>query len=151
MVVISGHLFAQPGFGEPAYELSLPTTNGDTISLSSLKGKIILLDFWASWCGPCRASNKDMAKVYNKYKEYNFEILAVSLDQVPNQWVKAIAKDKMKWLQVIDTGGWEAKTALQWNLYQIPTNYLINEEGIVIGKDLLPSDIQRALHQLSGK
>jgi Peroxiredoxin len=151
MLIVSASLHAQPLFGQPAYEIALPTLKGDTLKLSSLKGKIVLIDFWASWCGPCRAANKDMVKVYNKFKDYNFEILGVSLDEAPKQWERAIAKDKIKWLQVIDTGGWDAHTVLQWNLYQIPTNYLINEEGIVIGKDLLVEDVERALHQLSGK
>lgn len=139
---------AQPNFGEDAYEIVLPSGKGDTVKLSSLKGKIVLLDFWASWCGPCRASNRDMVKLYKKHKDKGFEILGVSIDDEEKHWKKAIIKDKITWLQVIDPGGWEARTAMQWNLNAIPANYLIDKEGKVIGMDLEVKDLEKALQQL---
>ncbi len=91
-------------------QIKLPTAKGDSITLASLKGKVILLDFWASWCGPCRSSNKKLVKLYEKYKSQGFEIFGVSLDEEKKDWEKAIAKDKISWLQVIDPrGSWNAK------------------------------------------
>jgi peroxiredoxin len=143
--IIPFSLWAQPLYGEQPYEISLPTPAGDTVSLSSLKGKVVLIDFWASWCAPCRVANRDLVKIYKKHKENGFEILGVSLDEEQAHWQKAIARDKITWLQVIDPGGWEAKTAAQWKINAIPTNYLINQDGIVVGIDLLPNEINRAL------
>src|SRR5262245_33081602 len=91
-----------PNISDPRVQIKLPTVKGDTLSLESLKGKVILLDFWASWCGPCRASNKDLVKLYSKFKTKGFEIFSVSLDDNKKNWAKAITKDKMTWLQVND-------------------------------------------------
>ncbi|MDX1954947.1 MAG: TlpA disulfide reductase family protein [Chitinophagaceae bacterium] len=139
---------AQPRFGKPAAEIALPTEAGDTITLSSLKGKVVLLDFWASWCGPCRVSNKGLSKLYEKYKDKGFEIYGVSLDENKKAWINAVKKDKITWLQVNDNGGWEAKTALQWNINQIPTSYLIDKQGILIAMDLEPEQIEALLEDL---
>lgn len=141
---------AQPKYGNEAAEIALPSVNGDTIRLSSLKGKVVLLDFWASWCGPCRSSNKVLSKLYPKYKDKGFEIYAVSLDDSPQSWKKAIAKDKVKWLQVIDPGGWEASTAVNWNIYALPTSYLIDQQGKLIAMDLEPNELEKALNSLLG-
>ncbi len=144
-------MLAQPNYGEEPYEIILPGLNGDTVSLSSLKGKVVLLDFWASWCAPCRAANRDFVKLYKKHKDNGFEILGVSLDDEEKHWRKAVTKDNITWLQVIDRGGWQAKTAEKWKLMAIPTNYLINQHGIVVGIDLLPGEIDKALSLLLKK
>ena len=128
--------YAQPRQGMMALEIALPSVGGDTIRLSSLKGKVVLIDFWASWCGPCRSSNKTFTKLYPKYKNKGFEILAISLDDDDRAWKKAIVKDKITWPQVIDRGGWEAKTAMKWNIMALPTSYLVDKDGRLVAMDL---------------
>ncbi len=141
---------AQIRQGYKAPDVALPTASGDTIRLSSLKGKVVLLDFWASWCGPCRVSNKGLVKLYPKYKEKGFEILGVSLDEDSKDWQKAVEKDKIKWLQVIDKGGWESNTVNQWRISAIPTSYLIDKEGTLIAMDLEGKELEKALKELLG-
>lgn len=141
---------AQVSPGQQAYEIALPTLTGDTVRLSSLKGKVVLVDFWASWCTPCRISNRKLVKVYPKYKDRGFEILGVSLDQNRRDWQKAVAQDRITWPQVNDNGGWEAKTGIQWNIYQVPTSYLIDRQGRVVGMDLEGKALEKALNDLLG-
>ena len=139
---------AQPRQGQPAAEIALPSATGDTLRLSSLKGKVILLDFWASWCGPCRMANKGLAKLYDKFKEKGFEIYSVSLDDNNSDWQKAVKKDKISWLQVIDRGGWEAPTAQRWNIYALPTTFLIDKEGKLVDMDLEGKALENAVRNL---
>ena len=146
--VIVGEIEAQPRYGQDAYEIALPSASGDTIKLSSLKGKVVLLDFWASWCPPCRASNKKLAKFYPKYRDKGFEILSVSIDDNVRDWKRAILKDKVSWLQVIDRGGWDAPTAVKWNINAVPTSYLVDKEGKLIAMDLETKELEKALQEL---
>ncbi len=141
-------VFAQPKYGKMADEIALPSPNGDTVRLSSLKGKVVLIDFWASWCGPCRMSNKQLVKIYPKYKDKGFEILGVSLDEKAEPWKKAISKDKISWLQVNDNGGWDAKTVINWQISAIPTSFLVDKEGRLIATDLPPKELEKALDAL---
>ena len=151
LLVLFNTANAQPRQGMMAAEIALPSVNGDTIRLSSLKGKVVLIDFWASWCGPCRVSNKGFTKLYPKYKSKGFEILAISLDDNDGAWKKAIAKDKVTWPQVIDRGVWEAKTAMTWNIMALPTSYLVDKEGRLIAMDLEMKDLEKMLKGLLDK
>ena len=139
-----------PAITDPRLDFTVVDMQGDSIKLSSLKGKVFLLDFWASWCGPCRASNKQLVKLYSKYKASGFEILGVSLDEEKGDWKKAVAKDKISWLQGIDTGGWEAITALKWNIQAIPASFLVNKDGIVVAIDLEKKELESKLKELLG-
>ena len=133
---------------DPRLDIKLPTVKGDTISLASLKGKVVLLDFWASWCGPCRVANKHFVKLYAKYKPQGFEIFSVSVDDDKRAWEKAIAKDKITWLQVIDPRNWGAQSAVNWGISVLPTTFLINKKGDVVMIDPKEKQLDNAISQL---
>jgi thiol-disulfide isomerase/thioredoxin len=123
---------AQPRQGQRAAEISLPDVNGNSVSLSSLKGKIVLIDFWASWCGPCRQSNKHLVKLYEKYKDKGFEIYGISVDDSKDAWKRAIKYDKINWIQVNESNSNDGKVANAWYIQRIPTSFLMNREGVLI-------------------
>ena len=131
LMVFSLNLFSQMRPGQNAAELSLPDMNGKMISLSELKGKIVLIDFWASWCGPCRHNNPRLLKLYQKYHEKGFEIYGVSLDDETRNWKKAVQHDRLTWIQVIDDKGWEAPSAALYGVEMIPSSFLIDRQGVI--------------------
>ncbi len=134
---------------DPRLQIKLPDVKGDSVTLASLQGKVLLLDFWASWCMPCRAANKKLVKLYDKYKEKGFEIFSVSLDEDKGDWKKAIAKDKISWVQVNDPrGSWNAKTAADWNISVLPTTFLINKKGDVVAIDPEGKDLEKGIKEL---
>ena len=134
---------------DPRLQIKLPTVKGDSITLASLKGKVVLLDFWASWCMPCRAANKKLVKLYDKYSKQGFEIFSVSLDEEKKDWQKAIIKDKITWLQVNDPrGSWNAKTAADWNISVLPTSFLINKKGDVVALDPEGKELEKGIKDL---
>jgi thiol-disulfide isomerase/thioredoxin len=137
-----------PNITDPRVHIKLPTVKGDSLTLASFKGKVVLLDFWASWCGPCRASNKKLTKLYDKYKAQGFEIFSVSLDEEKADWEKAISKDKMTWIQVNDPRGHDAQTAVNWNIFQLPTSYLINKKGDVVSVDPEGKELEESVKKL---
>lgn len=137
-----------PNISDPRVHIKLPTVKGDSLTLDAFKGKVIVLDFWASWCLPCRTANRELAKLYDKYKAKGFEIFSVSLDESKKDWQKAITKQKIKWVQVNDPRGWEAQTALRWNISQLPTTYLINKKGDVVSIDLEGKELDANVKKL---
>ncbi len=133
---------AHLNIGQPAPEISLPTPEGDIVNLQSFKGKYVLIDFWASWCGPCRRENPNVVKAYNKFKNKNFTILGVSLDEDKDKWQQAIEKDGLTWTHVSDLKGWQSIAARDYNVNSIPANYLIDPDGRIIATNLR----EEALH-----
>lgn len=134
--------------GSLAPDFTLPQPDGTSLSLSSLNGKYTLLDFWASWCRPCRKENPMMVKLYNRYKNNGFEILGISLDQSKDQWVKAIEKDSLPWHQVSDLKGMNSIAVQLYNVQEIPHNVLLDQEGKIIEKNLTGNSLNEKLAEL---
>lgn len=139
-----------PNITDHRLDFTVTGLKGDSIKLSSLKGKVVLLDFWASWCGPCRISNKQLVKLYSKYKDKGFEIFGVSLDEETADWKKAITKDKISWLQAIDDRGWDAQSAIKWQVDAIPASFLINKNGDVVAINLEKNELEQKIKELLG-
>ena len=138
------------GIGQFAMEFIQNDTSGVPVKLSSLKGRYLLIDFWASWCGPCRAENPNLVKVFNKYKEKNFHILGVSLDR-PGQkdrWMKAIYDDKLEWTQVSDLQFWNNEVAKQYGIRAIPQNLLLDPEGKIIAKNIRGEELENKVAEI---
>ena len=136
---------AQPAIGQQAYEIKLLDTKGAVQKLSDYRGKVVLVDFWASWCGPCRKANPGLVSLYSKYRDKDFEIFGVSIDDEQKAWKKAIAADGLTWKQVLSPGGWDGPVALQWKLEQIPASFLIDQQGKVIAIDPTKDDVETHL------
>jgi peroxiredoxin len=133
--------------GSMAKDFSLPDVNGKSVSLNSYKGKYVLLDFWASWCKPCRAENPSVVAAYIAFKDKGFDVLSVSLDEKKEAWTDAIAADKLTWTQVSDLKGWSSMAADMYGVQAIPTNYLIDKEGKIIAKNLRGEELLRTLQE----
>lgn len=125
-----------PAIGSAAPEISLATPDGQQVSLSSFRGKYVLIDFWASWCGPCRQENPNVVKAFNEFKGKNFTILGVSLDDDKDKWLTAIQKDKLTWTHISDLKGWQSVAARDYQVNGIPANFLVDPNGIIIASNL---------------
>lgn len=138
--------------GQQAPEIVLPTPDDKELALSSLKGKIVLVDFWASWCGPCRKEMPNVVKAYAKFKDKGFEIYGVSLDQDKGRWIEAIQKDGITWPQVSDLKYWDSYAAKLYAVEGIPYTVLLDKEGKIIAKNLRGAELEKAIEKaISGK
>ena len=136
------------GVGRTAPDIALADTSGKIVSLSSLRGKYVLIDFWASWCGPCRAESPNMVRLYQKYQPKGFEIFGVSLDRDKGKWMKAIKDDKLFWTHVSDLKFWDSEGAKLYNVSSIPYTVLIDKEGRIVAKGLRGEPLFKKVEEL---
>nr|WP_315421994.1 TlpA disulfide reductase family protein [uncultured Pedobacter sp.] len=136
---------AKTAKGKLAPAIAMPDKDGKIVKLSDFKGKYVLVDFWASWCGPCRRENPNVVAAYKKYHDKGFEILGVSLDSKKDAWLKAIAADGLTWTHVSDLQAWSNSAVKAYGVKSVPASFLLDPEGKVVGKDLRGEELNKTL------
>lgn len=135
--------------GKIAPEFSLPDTAGVSVSLSSFRGKYVLLDFWASWCPPCRRENPNVVATFNRFKDKNFTVVGISLDEDKEKWMNAIKSDSLTWTHLSDLKYWDSEIAALYGVRAIPSNILLDPQGVIVAKDIregaLPATLEKLL------
>jgi len=137
-----------PDVGDIAPNFAMSDTNGKPVSLESMKGKVVLLDFWASWCGPCRMENPNVVRAYQKYKDKGFTILSVSLDNSREKWLQALKKDGLTWTHVSELRGWDTSAGKLYHVTGIPATFLIDKDGKIIARNLRGSALDEMLDRV---
>lgn len=134
--------------GQPAPEIALPNPEGEIVKLSSMRGKYVLVDFWAKWCGPCRQENPNVVRAYQKYKDKGFTVFGVSLDRNREDWLQAIAQDNLTWTHVSDLKYWQSEAAKTYNITGIPFSVLLDPNGVIIAKNLRGPALDKKLAEI---
>lgn len=134
--------------GQPAPEIALPNPEGEIVKLSSMRGKYVLVDFWAKWCGPCRQENPNVVRAYHKYKDKGFTVFGVSLDRNREDWLQAIQQDKLTWTHVSDLKYWQSEAAKAYNITGIPFSVLLDPNGVIIDKNLRGAELDQKLEEI---
>lgn len=140
-------LSAQLKIGDKMPNIVLRNQNNEEVNVNQFKGKFTLIDFWASWCAPCRLGNKKLVKLHNEVSADKMEIIGISIDIDANKWLKAIEKDKIKFTQLIDPNGFEANAALVFGVEELPSKYLFNPEGVLIAKNPTEEEIIKLIKE----
>jgi thiol-disulfide isomerase/thioredoxin len=143
--------FAQPHFQQPAPALVLPDRAGKQVDLRNFRNNYVVVDFWASWCPPCRVFNRTLVKLYKRFHPMGLEVLSVSLDEDRKSWLRAIRTDGLGWTQLVDTMAWNSKVATAWDVLGVPNSFLIDPEGNIIARNLHGGELEKKLEEIYKK